>query len=132
MSDTAIGFLIVGVGMIVVLGIVFAISSRPRPAGPAVVPPAGVHLPPPSYLPVVVSLGGALIGAGLAFRAEDQLANPFLAIPGLLVFVLGVLWWVRAANREWIETERGIGHNEVPGGHATHATHATRDDPAGH
>jgi hypothetical protein len=121
MTDTAIGFLIVGIAMLVVLGVVFAISSRPRPAGERPTPPDGVHLPPPSYLPVVVSIGGALMGAGLAFRAEGQLANPFLAIPGLVIFVLGILWWVRAANREWREVEHG--------GHGSHAPH---DDHAAH
>jgi hypothetical protein len=120
MDDTLVGFLIVGLGMLVVLGVVFAISSRPRPAQRAN-PPHGVHLPPPSYLPVVVSVAGALLGAGLAFRSEDQLANPFLAIPGLIVLVLGVLWWVAAANREWREAEHG--------GHGSHAPH---DDPAAH
>ena len=107
MSDTAIGFLIVGLGMLVVLAVVFAISSRPRPSATST-PPAGVHLPPPSYLPVVLSIGVALIGAGLAFRAEGQLANPFLAIPGLIVFVFGILSWVRAANREWREVEGAL------------------------
>ena len=110
MSDTAIGFLIIGIGMLVVLGIVFAIASRPKPLGGRPVPPPGVHLPPPSFLPVVISLGGALIGAGLAFRSEEQLANPFIAIPGLIVFVLGVIWWVGAANREWREVEHGAVH----------------------
>jgi hypothetical protein len=119
MSDTAIGFLIVGIGMLVVLGVVFAISSRQRPARARPTPPEGVHLPPPSYLPVILSIGGALMGAGLAFRAEGQLANPFLAIPGLIIFVLGVLWWVAAANREWHEVEEG--------GHGSHAPH---DDQA--
>ena len=121
MSDTAIGFLIVGIGMLVVLVVVFAVSSRPRPAAGRATPPTGVHLPPPSYLPVVLSLGAALIGAGLAFRSEDQLANPFLAIPGLIVFVLGIFWWVRAANREWRQVERG--------GHGAHVPH---DDHAAH
>jgi hypothetical protein len=121
MTDTAIGFLIVGVAMLVVLGVVFAISSRPRPARDRAMPPDGVHLPPPSYLPVVVSIGGALMGAGLAFRMEGQLANPFLAIPGLVIFVLGILWWVRAANREWREVE-----------HSGHGSHAPHDDHAAH
>ncbi len=121
MTDTAIGFLIVGIAMLVVLGLVFALSSRQRPAVEGQPPPDGVHLPPPSYLPVIVSIGAALIGAGLAFRAEGQLANPFLAIPGLVIFVLGVLWWVRAANREWREVEHG--------GHGSHAPH---DDQAAH
>ncbi|HJP70218.1 MAG TPA: hypothetical protein VJ975_00690 [Candidatus Limnocylindria bacterium] len=108
MSDTAIGFLIIGVGMLFVLGVAFAIAARG--AGPAKgrpQPPTGVHLPAPSFLPVVMSLGAALIGSGLAFRGEDQLANPFLAIPGLLVLILGVVAWVRAANHEWRDTEHG-------------------------
>jgi hypothetical protein len=124
MSDTAIGFLILGIGMLVVLGIVFAISSRPRPATPRPTPPPGVHLPSGSYLPVVLSVAGALLGAGLAFRADDQLANPFLAIPGLLVLVLGAIWWVRAANREWHETEHGS--------HAGHGASGSHDDGAAH
>ena len=121
MTDTAIGFLIVGTGMLVVLGVVFAVSSRPRPAKARSGPPQGVHLPPPSFLPVVLSIGAALIGAGLAFRSEDQLANPFLAIPGLVIFVLGVVWWVRAANREWREVEAG-----------DHGSHASADDQPAH
>jgi hypothetical protein len=121
MTDTAIGFLIVGAGMLVVLGVVFAVSSRTGPARPRPKPPEGVHLPPGSYLPVVLSIGAALIGAGLAFRSPDQLANPFLAIPGLVIFVLGIVWWVVAANREW---------REVDGG--GHGSHAPPDDQAAH
>ena len=124
MSDTAVGFLILGIGMLVVLGIVFAISSRPGPATERAVPPPGVHLPPPSYLPVILSLAAALIGAGLVFRAEGQVANLFILVPGLLVLVLGSIWWVRAANREWRETEHG-----AHGGHGAEGTH---DDGAAH
>lgn len=64
-------------------------------------------MPGPSFLPVVFSVGVALLGAGLAFRADEQLANPFLAIPGLIIIVLGALGWVRAANHEWQEVEHG-------------------------
>ncbi|MBA2264091.1 MAG: hypothetical protein H0W98_04315 [Chloroflexi bacterium] len=105
MSDTVVGFLILGIGMLVVLGVVFAISSRGGSPAARAQPPKGVHLPGPSFLPVVISVGGALMGAGLAFRGTDQLANPFLAIPGLLVFVGAVIAWVRAANHEWREAE---------------------------
>jgi hypothetical protein len=107
MEDTIIGFVLLGIVMLVVLGVVFAIASRGGPTAAAAKPPRGVHLPGPSFLPVVMSVAAALLGAGLAFRGQDQLANPFLAIPGLLVLVAGVVAWVRAANHEWRDTERG-------------------------
>ncbi len=116
MSDTAVGFIILGIGLLVVLGIVFAISSRPGPAIERSAPPPGVHLPPPSYLPVVLSLAAALIGSGLAFRGEGQVANLFILVPGLLMLVLGSIWWVRAANREWRETEHGAHDGHRPDG----------------
>jgi hypothetical protein len=106
-NDTAFGYLLLAIGITFVLGVVYAITShlsvptsRPRP-------PRGVHLPNPSALPVILAVGGALLGAGLAFRADNQLANPFLAVPGLLVFLYAVVAWVRAAGREWDETEHG-------------------------
>jgi hypothetical protein len=107
MEDTIIGFVLLGIAMLVVLGVVFAIASRGGPAAAAAKPPRGVHMPGPSFLPVVMSVAAALLGAGLAFRGQDQLANPFLAIPGLLVLVGGVVAWVRAANHEWQDTEHG-------------------------
>ena len=108
MNDATIGFLLLGVVLLVVLGVVFAIASRGGgPAGSAPRPPRGVHLPPPSFLPVIMSIGMALLGAGLAFRAEGQIANPFMAIPGILVLVAGIVGWVMASNREWRETEHG-------------------------
>lgn len=115
MTDTAIGFILLGVAMLVVLGVVFVISSRAGPAGERPHPPRGVHLPPPSYLPVVLSAGMLLLGAGLAFRPQDQLANPWLAVPGLAVLVGAIIAWVGAANREWRDTEHGS-HDE-PGVH---------------
>ena len=107
MPDTAIGFAILGIAILVILGAVFAIASRGGPARAVAKPPRGVHMPGPSFLPVVLSAAAALIGAGLAFRGDGQLANPFLAIPGLLVLVTGVVAWVRAANHEWREVEHG-------------------------
>jgi hypothetical protein len=111
MPDIAIGYTLLGIGILVVLGVVFVISSRLGAAGPRPQPPRGVHIPAPSSLPVVLSVAAALLGAGLAFRAEDQLVNPFLAVPGLLVLVLGTIAWVRAANHEWRDTEHGSHHD---------------------
>ncbi len=107
MPDTAIGYVLLGIGIVVALGVVFAISSRGGGARTHRTPPRGVHIPGPSILPVVISMSAALMGAGLVFRGEDQIANPFIAIPGVLVLVLGVLAWIRAANHEWREVEHG-------------------------
>lgn len=108
MTDTAIGFVILGIGLLVVLGIVFAVTSlmvgpRREPAAP----PRGVHLPPPSWLPPVSALGMGVLGAGLAFKGDGEVANLWLAIPGLVIVVAGIVAWVRAANREWRSVEHG-------------------------
>ena len=112
MTDAALGFLLLGIAMLVVLGIVFVVASRGGQRREQPSPPPGVHLPGPSFLPVVFSIAAALLGAGVAFRGEDQLANPFLAIPGLLVLVIAAIGWVRAANHEWREVEHGSSHDD--------------------
>ena len=107
MNESAFGYLLLAIGIGFVLGVVYFITSHLTVATARPRPPRGVHLPNPSALPVILAVGGMLLGGGLAFRADDQLANPFLAIPGLLVFVYAIVAWVRAAGREWEETERG-------------------------
>lgn len=113
MSDTAIGFALLGITLVVVLGVVFIIASRAGPATESPKPPPGVHMPGPSFLPVVLSVGAALLGAAFAYRGDWGLANPFLAVPGLILFVAGAVAWVRAANHEWRETEHAS-HDEEP------------------
>jgi len=114
MTDAAFGYLLLAIGITFVLGIVYAITSHVSVSAVPPKPPRGVHLPNPSALPVILAAGGALLGAGLAFRADNQLANPFLAIPGLLVFLYAIVAWVRAAGREWDEVERGP-HDDAAG-----------------
>lgn len=114
MNDTAFGYLLLAIGIGFVLAVVYVITSHITVSTQRPRPPRGVHLPNPSALPVILAVGGALLGAGLAFRADNQLANPFLAIPGLLVFLYAVVAWVRAAGREWEETERGP-HDDAAG-----------------
>jgi low temperature requirement protein LtrA len=113
-SETAFGYLLLAIGIAFVLGVVYAITSHVGAAKTRAKPPRGVHLPNPSALPVIMAVGGMLLGTGLAFRADDQIANPFLALPGLLVFLYAIVAWVRAAGREWDETERGS-HDDKPG-----------------
>jgi len=113
-SDTAIGFLLLGFGIVLVLAVVFAVTMRTgRQPSARPKPPRGVHMPAPSPLPVVVSVAAALLGAGLVFRADDQIANLYLAIPGLLVLVYAIWAWVRAAGREWRDVEHGP-HDDAP------------------
>jgi hypothetical protein len=50
LTDTQLGYLIIGIGILFVLGLVFAVSSRVPAAGERPRPPRGVHLPPPSLL----------------------------------------------------------------------------------
>ena len=116
MTDTAFGYLLLGIGIVFVLVVVFAITSHIGSSQPAARPPRGVHMPGPSSLPVSMAIGTTLFGAGLAFRADDQpIANLYLAVPGLILMVIGIVRWVRAAGREWHETE-----------------HSPHDDPSGH
>lgn len=119
MNDTTIGFLILGLGLLLVLALVFAITLRGgRPAAQEGEPPRGVHLPPPSLLPVVMSVGAALLGAGLVFKPDEAwtlpvlgaistVIHPIIGPLGLVVMVYGIWAWVRAAGREWRETEQG-------------------------
>ena len=114
MNDTAFGYLLLGIGIASVLALVYGITSHISSPATRPKPPRGVHLPNPSALPVVMAVGGSLLGAGLAFRADDQIANPLLAIPGLIIFLYAAVAWVRAAGREWNEAE-GATHDDAPG-----------------
>jgi hypothetical protein len=114
MPDAGLGYLIIGVGILFVLGLVFAITSRVPTAAERPVPPTGVHMPSPSMLPVVFSVGALLLGAGLAFHPKGQVVNLFFAVPGLLVFIYAAVSWVRAAGREWHDTEGGS-HDDARG-----------------
>lgn len=115
MTDTAFGYLLLGIGIVFVLVVVFALTSHLGSPQRAAKPPRGVHMPSPSSLPVSMAIGTTLLGAGLAFRADDQpIANFYLAVPGLLVMVYGIVRWVRAAGREWHEAERST-HDDASG-----------------
>jgi threonine/homoserine/homoserine lactone efflux protein len=113
-ADTIVGYLIVGAGILFVLGLVFAITSRQTAPDARPRPPRGVHLPNPSLLPFVFSVGAAMLGAGLALHKLNLVLYGLAAL-GVLVIAYAAVSWVRAAGREWHETEKaphdeGAGH----------------------
>ncbi|HET6381455.1 MAG TPA: hypothetical protein VFH63_10570 [candidate division Zixibacteria bacterium] len=128
MSESAVGFLILGIVLLGVLVLVFVISMRTARDRERPKPPPGVHLPSPSPLPVIMSLGALLIGAGLTFKPDEPMTVPVLDVIsgvmhpvvgplGILVLLYGIWGWVRAAGHEWHEAERGAHGHDDAGGH---------------
>jgi plastocyanin len=77
---------------------------------PAVVhagPPEGVHMPGPSYRPLLASLATALLLTGLVF------GGLVLAV-GAIALVVSLLGWLRDARAEYVKTEAAdtTGHLE--------------------
>lgn len=60
-------------------------------------PPEGVHLPPPSLLPLLISLSAAILLFGLAVSAS-------IATLGALMTVLALIGWLVDARREYRAT----------------------------
>ncbi len=67
---------------------------------PAVVhdgPPPGVHMPGPSWRPIVGALGTALLFLGLVF-------GEWLLAVGVIALVLGLVGWLPDARKEYVKT----------------------------
>lgn len=116
----AVGGLIVWVGLAALVSALIywlgeGLRDYDRTAGagtmvPAVVhpgPPPGVHMPGPSFRPVLVALGFFLLLAGVVF------GGLVLAV-GLLALVVSLLGWLRDARHEYVRTEEAdlTGHLE--------------------
>ena len=67
-----------------------------RSDGP--VPPAGepIHLPDPSYLPVLVALGITLAVVGVVI-------NVVMLVVGILITLVALLRWIRQTRAEMAE-----------------------------
>jgi hypothetical protein len=84
--------------------------ERTEPRLPAVLhegPPEGVHMPGPSFQPLLAALGAAFLLAGLVF-------GPWLLAAGIIAFVLALLGWLNDARKEYVKTEEAdlTGHLE--------------------
>jgi plastocyanin len=60
-------------------------------------PPPGVHMPGPSFLPVLGAIGVFMLFLGLVFGG-------WLLAFGVIALVVTLLGWLPAARREWVRT----------------------------
>ena len=70
-------------------------------------PPEGVHMPGPSFRPLIAALGAALLLAGLVF-------GPWLLAAGIIALSIALLGWLRDATGEYRKVEEAdeTGHLE--------------------
>ncbi len=70
-------------------------------------PPAGVHMPGPSFRPLLASLGVAVLFAGLVFGG-------WVLAVGLLFLITALLGWLNDARKEYLQVVRAdsTGHLE--------------------
>ena len=70
------------------------------PALPAVVhdgPPPGVHMPGPSFRPILGAIGAAMLMLGLVF-------GEWLLAAGLVALIVTLLGWLVDARKEYVKT----------------------------
>jgi hypothetical protein len=84
--------------------------DRTEPQLPAVIhtgPPEGVHMPGPSFRPLLASLGVALLFAGLVFGG-------WILAVGVVALIVSLLGWLIDARREYVKVEEAdrTGHLE--------------------
>jgi plastocyanin len=85
-------------------------ALEPRAALPAVAgagPPVGVHVPGPSFRPLLAAISAAALLLGLVI-------DPVVFVAGLLMTVIGLLGWLNDARKEYREVEKAdaTGHLE--------------------
>ena len=76
-------------------------------ATPADGPPAGVHVPGPSFRPLLASIASAAMLLGLVI-------DPIVFVAGLLMTIIGLVGWLVDARKEYREVEKAdaTGHLE--------------------
>jgi Flp pilus assembly protein TadB len=73
-------------------------EQRERPERRPEAPEAGeaIHLPEPSYLPVVVALGVTIVVVGIVL-------SPIIVAIGALITIVAIVRWIRATREEMAE-----------------------------
>ena len=72
-------------------------------------PPPGVHMPGPSFRPILGALGTALLFLGLVFGG-------WVLVVGVIALVVGLIGWLADARAEYVKTVEAdrTGHLENP------------------
>jgi len=73
-----------------------AVGMLPAPAG---TPPEGVHIPPPSFRPILVSIAMTILVAGL-------IIGGWAILVGFAAVVITAVGWLIDARREYVAVER--------------------------
>jgi len=83
------------------------VGALPVPSG---TPPEGVHIPPPSFRPLLAAIGATLLVGGL-------IVGGWALVLGLVAMVLVLLGWLRDARREYAAVEEAdrTGHLDLGG-----------------
>ena len=77
-----------------------ALEAPPAlPAGELAGPPAGVHVPGPSFRPFLASIAAAALLLGLVI-------DPVVLVAGVLMTIIGLLGWLMDARKEYREVEK--------------------------
>jgi plastocyanin len=86
---------------------------HPRTLVPAVAsagPPPGVHMPAPSFRPLLGAIATTALFAGLVAMGEPQPSNdvrpPLVIIVAVVILAWSLLGWLRDARHEYVETVR--------------------------
>ena len=120
-ADTIVGYLIIGAGILFVLGLVFAITSRQTAPGAGLDRPVACTCRSPSLLPFIFSIGAALLGAGLALHSAQR--RPVRACR---VGPAG-----DRATRRWVGSGRRVASGTRPSAARTTRRQATDGGPGG-
>jgi plastocyanin len=84
-----------------------AAGALPAPVG---TPPAGVHIPPPSFRPLLVAIAATMLVAGMV-------VGGWMLLFGFAAVVITLLGWLWDARKEYTATERAdaTGHLDLGG-----------------
>jgi hypothetical protein len=67
--------------------------------------PAGVHLPTPSFQPLILAAGITILVIGIVFRGfaislGEGFSIPLIMVLGLIIVVAGFIGWIRENRKE--------------------------------